>query len=470
MKKIFLIALLFSFGLGVLFAQGEDNGENQTHTADTVSQEAEKQIGIAAKVGKNCENGWCYGDDPGTTKEKYALYNDAFKMKNYDTALPACEWLLENVPYLNKSIYINGIRIYRALLKQEKDSAKKAQLQNKILDLHDERIKYFAEEANVKARKGAFAYSYLSKRKDKDYKPELYKLYNEILALNGNKTSRSNLTFLMVVAVNMKIGKLITEEELMQKYEQISEVIDHNVANTSGDTKAKWEKTQDSINSYFGKGVDITCDFVRDKMGEDIKNKPDDVKLMKRAIKYMLTAKCMEDELFVIAAKNLFAKEADLGLAKVIANDFLKKEKYDESIEWKEKAIALSGESPADLAEITFSIAKIESKLGRKAAARTRALKALSHDNSLAGQVYSMIGNLYMSSGKQCFEANPVKSRGCYLLAYDMFAKAGDNKGMSRAQAQFPSMQDIFSLGMKVGDTMQVGCWIGGSTTLRKRP
>lgn len=457
MKKEFLIALLFTFGTSALFAQDTEPKEDEA-------------VAIATSVGVNCENGWCWGEDPGVTKEKYALFNDSYKMKDYVNALEPYEWLLENVPYLNKGIYIKGVSMYKALLKKESDAAKKIELQDKILMLHDERIKYYGEVANVKARKGALAYTYLSKREDKDYKPELYDLYNEILELNGNETSRSNLTFLMVIAVNMKVKKVIDEDGLMSKYEEISEVIDHNIANTTGDNKAKWEKTQDSINGYLVKGINITCDFVREKMGDDIKNNPTDVKLMKRAIKYMLTAKCLDDELFIIAAKSLFEAEPDLGLAKIISNDFLKQEEYDNAITWKEKAIELASEDPTNKADLTLDIAKIESKLGKKSAARSRALKAIEYDNAVAGQAYSMIGNLYMSSGKQCFDADPVKSRGCYLAAYDMYAKAGDNAGMARARAQFPSISDIFTKGMKEGDSIDVGCWIGGSTVLRKRP
>ncbi len=460
MEKKFLIALLFIFGTNLLFAQDDDSDEEEDETTEAV----------ASAEGVNCENGWCWGEDPGVTKEKYALYNDNFKMKDYNASLAPLEWLLENTPYLNKSIYIRGIKVYKNLLKKETDDAKKIEYQDKILKLHDDRIRYFGEEDKVLALKGAYAYSYLNKREEKDYKPELYDLYNRILELNGKETSRSNLTFLMVIAVNMKVSKAITEEDLMQKYDEISEVLDYNVANSTGSNKAKWEKTQDAINGYFAKGVNIDCDFVREKMGDDIRTKTDDVKLMKRAIKYMLTAKCTDDELFVIAARNLVNYEPDLGLVKIISNDFLKKEEYDSAIVWKEKAIEIASEDPAAMAELTLDIAKIESKLGKKTAARSRALKAIEHDNAVSGEAYSMIGNLYMSSGKDCFDANPVKSRACYLAAYDMYAKAGDAGGMSRAKAQFPSITDIFSLGMQEGDAIEIGCWIGGSTTLRKRP
>ncbi len=460
MNKKLLIALLFIFGTNVLFAQNEDEEEEENGTEEAAN---------STIPGVNCENGWCWGDDPGVTKEKYAMYNDSFKMKDYNTSLAPFEWLLANTPYLNKSLYINGVKIYQGLLKAEKDEAKKIELQDKILALHDQRIAYFGQEASVLARKGGLAYTYLSKR-ETDHKKELYELYDKILSLNGNKTSRSNLTFLMVMGVNMKIRKEITEEDLMKKYEEISDVIDYNIKNSTGDDRSKWEKTQDAINGYLVKGIDITCDFIRDKMGNDIRNKPDDIKLMKRAIKYMLTAKCLDDELFVIAARNLFAAEQDLGLAKIIANDHLKKEEFDQAIEWKEKAIELASEDPTAMSDLTLEIARIEARLGKRTQARSRALKAVEYDNAAGGQAYSLIASLYMGSGKDCFDANPVKSRACYLAAYDMYSKAGDGAGMKRAEAQFPAIGDIFSQGLKEGDPIEVGCWIGGSTTLRKRP
>jgi hypothetical protein len=51
-----------------------------------------------------------------------------------------------------------------------------------------------------------------------------------------------------------------------------------------------------------------------------------------------------------------------------------------------------------------------------------------------------------------------------------MYAKAGDNSGMANARQQFPSITDAFTLGKKEGESMNVGCWIGGTTTLRLRP
>merc|ERR1711907_848317 len=93
-------------------AQDEEEEEDDTTTTEEVSKED------ACKVG--CENGWCWGNDPKTAKEKNVIYTDALAMKDYATAQPALEWLLTNTPCLNKSIYINAETLYKALLKKAK--------------------------------------------------------------------------------------------------------------------------------------------------------------------------------------------------------------------------------------------------------------------------------------------------------------------------------------------------------------
>jgi hypothetical protein len=74
-----------------------------------------------------------------------------------------------------------------------------------------------------------------------------------------------------------------------------------------------------------------------------------------------------------------------------------------------------------------------------------------------------------MGSYKACSTGDAVQSRAVFLAAYDMYAKGGDNKGMSNAKAQFPSITDAFTLNKKEGEVLNVGCWIGGTTTLRLR-
>jgi len=51
-------------------------------------------------------------EDRATAEEKNAFYTDNMKSGNYKATIPALQWLMNNAPDLNPSIYINGAKIY----------------------------------------------------------------------------------------------------------------------------------------------------------------------------------------------------------------------------------------------------------------------------------------------------------------------------------------------------------------------
>jgi len=145
---------------------------------------------------------WCWGcfdSDIEEAKNNYALMSDHIKEESYALAKPSMEWLIENIPYLNKSIYIQGVKIYRELLKTETNQDSIRAYQDRILELLDLRMLYFGEEAKVWQMKGQYAYSFLSKSKTSKDLEQLYQIYEKIFEINGNNTSRSNLIFLLFV-------------------------------------------------------------------------------------------------------------------------------------------------------------------------------------------------------------------------------------------------------------------------------
>ena len=74
---------------------------------------------------------WKWGENEATAKEMNAKYTDAMKQGNFSEAVEPLEWLLENTPDLNPSIYINGAKIYKAMVDAEADKEKKAVYQEK---------------------------------------------------------------------------------------------------------------------------------------------------------------------------------------------------------------------------------------------------------------------------------------------------------------------------------------------------
>ena len=426
---------------------------------------------------KNCEagweNGWCWGSDPGKAKEQNALYTDKLAMKDYKGAVAPLEWLLENTPNLNKSIYINGAKIYDNL-EEKAQGAEKTKLQDKLISLYDERIKYFGEEDKVLQYKGYKVYPFVIKRPEtKDKYAEYLSFYEKIHELNGNDTDRANLLYNMYFVYYMAKTKKLTEDQIIEKYEKMIETVDFNISKAEGKDKERWESAKKNMTGKFEAIVNIDCDFVRNRWGENLKNNQGDTKLAKRAIQYMLQGKCTDDPLFFTAVENLHLKEPTVQTGNILYKKYIGEEKFDEAEKFINQVIELSSESPEDQAEAYMALAKLRRKENKYVDARSNYLKAIEISNTVASEAYKSIGNMYMISRKACLaksDPNPVKDRAVFFAAYAMFQKAGDSGGMSRAAAQFPSMSEIFQYGYKVGDPVNVECWVGGSYSVKKRP
>ena len=106
-------------------------------------------------------------EDRATAEEKNAYYTDNMKSGNYKATIPALQWLMNNAPDLNPSIYINGAKIYEGLADAEKDPKQKIIYADSALIMYDLRIKYFNDEAKVLNRKAFKAYKYQKGRKEK---------------------------------------------------------------------------------------------------------------------------------------------------------------------------------------------------------------------------------------------------------------------------------------------------------------
>ncbi len=405
--------------------------------------------------------------DPGKAKEQYTLVTDGAKTKDWETVSTAVQWLVAYNPKLHKSIYQNGEKAFKALEKKEKDAAKKAEYQDIVLDLFKKRIENFGEEKKVMKRVGNVAFNYLKDRPNGI--DSLAQIYGKIYEFYGKNTPRTHALIMMIVACNQKKKGQLDDKQVLAKYDQIAEIMETGLAEAKDEKKkAKWIGTQEKVDGVLGNCVEINCDFVKENFGPKLKDNPSDIKLAKKVMKYMLAGKCTDDPLFLLAIKSVFVVEQDGSLAKVIAGQHMAKSETDSALVYYNQAAALI-EADSAKADIFLNVGKILGSKGQLSKAREYAFKAAKASSSKASEAYSFVAGLYMNSGKSCGGSHPVNGRVAYLAAYDMYAKAGNSSGMVRAKSQFPSKTDIFTFGMSEGQSLSVGCWIGGSTTLRVR-
>lgn len=409
---------------------------------------------------------WNWPDDRKTAEVKNALYTDNFRQGNYRAAANQLSWLLINSPNLHNSIYINGVKIYSGMAASEKDQAKKIIYQDSVLLLYDMRIKYFDNEAKVLNRKAYDAYKYYSK--DKSRYEELFNLFKNTFELNGNKVMNSNLLPYMDVVRRYKLsGGKITDDEVLDIYAEITQIIVFKIEKV-GKNVDKLRKIQDNVNDLLVGTINVDCDFVDKNLGPKLKADPENLKLAKNILRLSFAGKCMSLDVALDAAKVVQANNPEYALAKMIAQLCAAKKDFTSAQNYYEEAIDLTDENTKK-ADAYYSLATIMASDGKKVTARNYARKALDADPTKK-DAYKLIGDLYYNSYKDCKKGeNPIYDRAVYLAAYEMYRKAGDGTAMNRAKEQFPTMEEIFTWNMKVGDKIKVGCWINETVSVQKR-
>ncbi len=409
---------------------------------------------------------WNWPEDKATAMEKNALYTDNFKQGNFREAAKHLMWLLQNAPNLNKSIYINGIRIYRGLVDQEKDAEKKKVYQDSVMLLYDLRIKYFNEEGKVLNRKAYDAYKFY--KSDKSKYEELFNLFKSTFELNGYNVMDVNLLPYMDVVRRYKLsGGNITDEQVLDIYAEIIKIANYKVEVVKKNVD-RLKVIIDKVNELLVSTVNVDCEFVDNTLGPKLKEDPENLKLAKNILRLGFAGKCLDSKVFLEAAKVVQKNEPEYGLAKLIGQTAAANKDFETAIKYLDEAIELTDDN-TNKADVLYALAVIQSNRDKRVSARDYARKALAADPTKK-EAYKLIGNLYFNSFNDCKKGeNPVHDRAVYIAAYEMFRRAGDTAGMKRARSQFPTMEEIFTWNMQVGDKYKVGCWINETVTIQKR-
>ncbi|MDZ7607552.1 MAG: hypothetical protein U5K79_18635 [Cyclobacteriaceae bacterium] len=409
---------------------------------------------------------WNWPEDRATAEEKNALYTDNFKQGNYRKAADYLSWLLVNAPNLNKSIYINGVRIYDGLASEEADQAKKLVYQDSTLLLYDLRIKYFGEEANVLDRKAFNAYKYYN-NDPKRYK-DLFTLFKSAFELNGKEIMDNNLLPYMDVVRRYKLsGNAISDDEVLAIYDEIINIATYKIDVVKKNVE-NLKVVVDQVNTMLPTIIDVDCNFIENTLGPKLKAEPDNLKLATNIMRLAFAGKCTDGAAFLEAAIVVQKLQPEYGLAKLIGQSYAGKKNYELAMTYLTQSVELTDDNTKK-ADSYYSMAVIQANLDRKVSARDFARKSVAADPTQK-DAYKIIGNLYYNSFDDCKKGeNPVNDKAVFIAAYEMFRLAGDAEGMKRAQAQFPTMEEIFTWNLQVGQQYRIECWINETVAIQKR-
>ena len=423
-------------------------------------------LNLLAQKGIEDGSKYGHGEDSIRCIRNLSLSREYSKNDNYADAYKFWKIIYNECPQASKNIYIDGVNIYKYLIEKEENPQRQDELIDTLMQIYDKRIEYFKQKGSVLSRKGIDLLRY--RRDDVNAIKEAYGYLEESMNILKNKTSDATLATLFTSSVTLfKVGEF-TEENVINDYARVSEIIDYNLS--KNDKGA--ERVKEAVDQNFITSGAATCDALINLYTPKYNAAPDDTELLKNIIKFLDNSSCTESELFFNASASLHKQEPSALSASSLAIMAMGKEDYEAAYGYFNQAIEMETDNERK-AEYYYSLAIITNKLKKYSESRQHALDAAKLKPNW-GEPYILIGNLYANSMNICSDLKLPKA--VFWVAVDMFAKAKQvdpsiadkaNELINTYSEYFPNKEEAFFHNIIEGSDFKVECWINTTTKAR---
>ncbi len=407
----------------------------------------------------NAQDNWIWPEDSTMAIRNIAYYTDRMRTKDYQGATEYLEWLLVNAPNINKSIYINGVKIYDFLANETNDKKLKQTYLKKKLSLYDQRLKIYGETKELLYRRLLTAYNVEKNN------PEKHQLLNDqaikVMSLYGNDVPEN----IFVISMDLIRRKSIQDKEkspieILHQYDQLLNKFDNN--------NQKSNKTYLILKKMMASAVSLDCELLNNWLSNKHEIQQQDTIWLKRAVSYGLNMQCQESSFFVEAADKMIEKSPSYSLARLLAIKYEKRNEFNKSEKYYLLSINLAPDNEKKF-QALMSCARYYHRRSKWALSKSNIIAA-KNLNSSNKETEALLGDLYFDGAKSCMKKiSRVEDRAIYIAAHKHYKLSGKKNKMTLASQQFPSMNDIFSEGLNEGDVIKVGCWVNEEVKLKRR-
>ena len=419
-----------------------------------------------------------HGQDSINCLQNISLYTEYVKTNNFQDAYTPWKAVFDETPWAQVGTYTNGAKILRALIAAEKDGAKQKEYFNLLMKVHDQRIQYLDKLNTLSRTKsskgdimGTKAHDYLSMG-GQDMNAA-YEMFAEAVA-----SEKHNLPYYVLmefVDVSARKTKIDAahKEQLVQDYIAASGYANEALkAAKKESAKKNYQTAKDNIDAYFINSGVATCDNLQEIYAPKVEENKGNIEYLKSVITVMQKLGCKESEAYFAASEYAHAIEPTAATAFGCGAMYNKKGDIDKSMQYFDIAIELE-QDPIKKADYCYTAAQILFGNKQLSNAKQYARKAI-EANGAFGKPYILIAQMYASSPNWSDES--ALNKCTFFAAIDKLqkAKSGDPSCAEEADklirsyaAYTPKDEDLFFIGLKKGNAVTIGGWIGETTTIR---
>ncbi|NLO00957.1 MAG: hypothetical protein GX126_01390 [Bacteroidales bacterium] len=411
-----------------------------------------------------------------------SLYNEFYKQKNYQSAMPHWKAVYTKYPKSTINVYIHGANMYESLIENAATPQEKDKYIDELMKVYDKRIKHFGESGYVTGRK---ATAWLKHKMNTDNPPEGealkttlkkgYEWLSKSIEEQGDKTELPVLVLLMQTTRSLfKLGEL-PKETVVMNYDNTNKVLDAIIErNEDAELVKSCQDVKQYVEDIFGTSGAADCEALVNIFTPQFKEKGNDIDFIKSMLRRLGKANCEETPLFSQATEKLYELDPSAEAAFNMARRYLKRNDIPKAKEYYKQAMEQETDN-SRLSEYYYEYATfVFAKENSLSEARNYARKALEL-NPEHCQALMLIGDIYVSAsrsvGQDAFEKSAV-----FWLAVDYFEKArraGQDCAVDASQKAatyrkyFPNKEEAFFRSMQEGQSYKVGGWINESTRVR---
>ena len=411
-----------------------------------------------------------YGADSAQCLLYLSYYQEYWKQKNYDSALPNWRKAYSICPATaSQNMFIHGTRLMTRQLDKVKDPAMRSAIIDTILTLQDQRMEtYPKKRVEIMNNKGQYMINY--RGSDSKY---IYENLSKIVADLGSSSSGSILVNLLQSGIALYRENQISADDVIALYDTVTEAINGAEAKSDAEIEDN-AKAKATIESIFADSKVASCDNLIAIFGPRYDADPDNLALVSNIVKLMNNAEdCASNDLYLKAVTSMYKLDPSYRSAYALFRLNSARGNVADAARYIEEAIASPDSDEATDAQYYYELALFAYKNNMRGKAYEAARKAVDLDNGYAGKAYLIIGNLWASS--TC--SDEVDKYARFWAATDFFQKARTAdpsiaedaaSSISSVSRYYPEASEIFMYDLTAGQSYTVSCGgMSATTTVR---
>ena len=420
--------------------------------------------------GQNASAQGKYGADSAECIKYLSYYQEYWKQKNYESALPNWRKAYAICPATaSQNMFIHGTTLMTREYNKVKDPAYRAAIVDTILTLQDQRMAtYPKNRVNILNNKGQYMINY--RGSDAAY---IYKNLSEIVNELGSQSTGSLLVNLLQASITLYRENQLEADEVINLYDTVSGYIEG--ASAKNDAEAEENaKAKATIETIFADSRVASCENLIAIFAPRYEADPENLALVSNIVKLMNNAEdCASNDLYLKAVTSMYKLDPSYRSAFALYRLNSARGNVADAGRYLEEAIASPESDEATDAQYYYELALFSYKNSMRGKAYDAARKAVDLDFGYAGKAYMILGNLWASAS--C--AGEVDKYARYWAATDYYQKARNadasladdaSSSIAGVSRYYPEASEIFMYDLGAGQAYTVSC--GGmtaSTTVR---